>query len=585
VRVAIIGAGFAGIGAARQLMVSGIRDIVLLEREPDIGGSWRDNDYPGCTCDIPSNLYSFSFAPNPGWTSSFPGQREILGYLRDCVRRWDLAQHIQLNTEVSSAEWDERRRRWSLHTSRGRFGAEVLIAAAGPFDRPVVPDIPTLSEFRGAVFHSAEWNHDNDVTAQRVAVIGTGASAVQIVPAVAAKAKAVQVYQRTPHWVLPKKVRPVGRRTRALYRRVPIVQRLVRALHYWSRELPAFAIARRPTMLSIVERQARAHIAAQVPDPRLRELLTPDYAIFCRRVLLSSDYYPTLLKPHVELVTDSIDRFEADRIITVDGVERAADTVVLATGFAVTDAPITHRLFGRDGRSLAATWAAHGRSAYLGTCVAGFPNLFLCTGPNAGTGHTSLLVMIEAQINYIIDCLRVMANRGLGVVEVRHDAQRAFAERVQEAMAHTVWTTGGCSSYYLDATGRNTTLWPGPTWTFHQQTSRFDVEPYRVFPITESLPKVTKEDEMDTREEIHSLVVNFLAEVCSVDSATIKDDSRLADVDLDSLELVVLVQELQKRYDVALNDERLLGLDTVGQLVDLVVLRIAQEHHPVGAGD
>ncbi|GAA0512622.1 Baeyer-Villiger monooxygenase [Saccharopolyspora subtropica] len=476
----MIGAGFAGIGLVHQLRSAGFHDVVVLERADSVGGAWRDNTYPGCTCDIPSNLYSYSFAPNPNWTSSFAGQAEILAYLRDCARRWGVDEHVELGTELTAAEWDEQDRCWLLTTSRGRLRAVVLVVATGPFARPNLPDIPGLDRFTGSVFHSADWDHDVDLTAQRIAVVGTGASAVQIVPAVAEKAKQVQVYQRTPPWVMPKAVRPVPRAVRALYRRVPLAQRAVRAVQYWTREIPALALTGRRRLLAAAKRQARAHLAAQVPDPELRRRLTPTYSLFCKRVLISSDYYPTLTRPHVELVTEPIQRVEANGIVTADGAERLADVIVLATGFTVTDPPVAHRLFGRDGRSLAETWRVDGRSAYLGTSVAGFPNLFLFTGPGAGTGHTSLLVMIEAQIRYVVDCLRVMARDGLRDIEVRPEVQRRFAAEVQRAMTGSVWTSGGCTSYYLDATGRNTTLWPGPTWTFRRRTARFDVASYRI---------------------------------------------------------------------------------------------------------
>lgn len=574
VQVAVVGAGFAGIGVARRLRLAGVRDIVLLERGSELGGIWRDNDYPGCTCDIPSVLYEFSFAPNPEWTSTFAPRTEILAYLKDCARRWDLERLIEFDTELRSADWDERGQRWLITTNRGRFTAGIVVVATGSFGEPSIPDLPGLAEFTGPVFHSAHWRHDEDLTARRVAVIGTGASAIQIVPGVADKAKGVQVYQRTPPWVMPKRARPVGGTRRLLYRRMPQAQPLSRAFHYWSRELLSLGVLRRRWLRTLLERQGRAHLAAQVPDPQLRARLTPDYAIFCKRVLLSDDYYPALTRPHVEVVSDPITRIEPDRIVTADGTARPVDAIVLSTGFTVTDPPIAHRLFGTAGRSLAASWRDTGREAHLGTCVAGFPNLFLLTGPNSGTSHTSLLVMLEAQFDYVVDCVRRMNRHGIGVVEVRADAQRAFVARVRRAMTGTVWTTGGCTSYYLDATGRNTTLWPGPTWTFRKLARRFDVGSYRVRPKPAAGSSVRKEVGMDVRNEISALVRSFLSEVSGTDRSAISDDARLSDVEIDSLELVALVQALQRRYDVTLNDDRLLGLETVGQFVDFVLRRV-----------
>lgn len=480
VHVLVVGGGFAGIGLTIRLHQAGIRDFLIAERSADIGGTWRDNDYPGCTCDIPSTLYSFSFAPNPAWTWSFASRDEILSYLHECVRRWQLADRISLNTEVLSAKWDDDARRWQVETSRGPVTATFLVAATGPFDQPAVPALPGLDEFTGTAFHSARWEHGHDLTARRVAVIGTGASSVQIVPAVAELAKSVQVYQRTPAWVMPKKTRPAGALRRGLFRAVPATQRMLRAFQYWTRELPALAVGGNRVLLAMLEGQGRAHLRAQVPDPELRRRLTPDFRIFCKRVLLSDDFYPALTRPHVELVDNPIARVTADGIVTADGTSRQADTIIFATGFTVTDPPITHRLYGRGGGSLAETWRAQGRAAYLGTCVSGFPNLFLFTGPHAGTSHTSLLVMIEAQAGYITDALRTAVAGAVEVIEVRPRVQHRFMAAAGDAVGRTVSVTGGCTSYYLDADGHNTTLWPGASWRFRRRARRFDAESYHL---------------------------------------------------------------------------------------------------------
>ncbi|MFL6126204.1 flavin-containing monooxygenase [Actinophytocola sp.] len=492
----VIGAGLAGIAAAHRLVLAGVDDVVVLERAAELGGSWRDNVYPGCTCDIPSNLYSYSFAPNPQWTSSFARQAEILAYLNDCAARFGLVERIRFGTELTRAEWAADRRRWLVDTTTGRYTAAAVVVATGPFAQPSVPDLPGLGDFGGTVLHSARWSPATDLTARRVAVVGTGASAVQIVPAIAETARELQVYQRTPTWVLPKNVRATSALTRAVYRRFPAVQRAVRGVQYWSRELPAHAIANRPALLSAVERKGHAHLRAAVADERLRAALTPNHRIFCKRVLVSDDYYPTLTRPHVELVTDPIERVGPGEIVTGDGTARGVDVIVMATGFAVTEPPIAERLHA-GGTSLARTWRQHGRAAYLGTCVTGFPNLFLCSGPNAGTGHTSLLVMIEAQVDYIVSALRTMAARHLSVVEVTAGSQHSFTDEMRRAMTRSVWLTGGCSSYYLDATGHNTTLWPGSTRSFRRRTRHFDIESYRVEPTQDPTSTGTQTDVLE----------------------------------------------------------------------------------------
>ena len=481
VRVLVIGAGFAGLGTSIALQREGI-DHVVLERADDLGGTWRDNRYPGCKCDVPSHLYSFSFALNPDWSSTYSPQAEIWAYLRRCAERFGVLPRIRFGAEVREACWDEREQRWQVETTAGRWTADIVVAATGGLSVPAVPHLPGLDRFRGAVFHSAEWDDGHRVDGERVAVVGTGASAVQIVPRIQPRAGRLLVFQRTPGWVLPHGDRPIRPWERALYRRLPVLQRLVRWGVYWSRELLVLGFCRDPRWTAPVRRLATRHLERQVPDPELRARLTPTFAPGCKRLLLSNDYYPALTAGNVDVVTDPIAEVGERAIRTADGREHPVDTIVLATGFQVTDNPTFERLRGRGGRSLAEAWREGGMQAYLGTTVAGFPNLFLVTGPNTGIGHTSLVFMIEAQVRYVLDALRTMARRGLAEVEVRREAQDAYNEELQRRMRRTVWNAGGCASWYLDARGRNTTLWPDFTWRFRRRTRRFDAGAYALRP-------------------------------------------------------------------------------------------------------
>ena len=476
-RVAIIGSGFAGIGMAIHLKREGIHDFVILERADDIGGTWRDNTYPGCACDVPSHLYSFSFAPNHDWTHSFSPQREIWDYLRDCVRTNGLEGHLRLRHEALGAAWDDDRACWRIETSAGSLSADILVSGTGALSEPSIPDLPGLERFEGTMFHSAHWNHDHDLGGERVAVVGTGASSVQFIPEIQPRVGHLTVFQRTPAWVVPRFGRTFSPLERRLHRLLPITQRLARAWIYWSREALVLPFTRRPKMMRVIQRVARAHLRRQIPDPDLQAKLMPDYTIGCKRILLSDDYYPALTRPNVELVTDRILEVRRRSIVTADGREHPADTIIFGTGFHVTDAPIAAIVRGRDGRTLAEHWA-EGMQAYRGTTVAGCPNFFMLVGPNTGLGHSSMVFMIESQVAYVMDCLRAMRQRRADVVEVRPDVHWESNAGVQRRMGTTIWLNGGCTSWYLDARGRNTTLWPRSTWTFRRLTRRFDAASY-----------------------------------------------------------------------------------------------------------
>lgn len=475
-RIVIIGSGFAGIGAAIRLLREGTDDFVILERAEDVGGVWRDNDYPGCACDVQSHLYELADAPNPSWSRAYSPQAEIQAYLRSCAERFGVLPHVRFAHEVKSARWQASTSRWILETSQGTFTAGVLVAATGALADPAIPSIEGLDRFAGPTFHSARWRHDVDLHGKRVAVIGTGASAIQFVPAIQPLVDRLTVFQRTPPWILPRKNPDVPAWARALLERVPATHQLVRHAVRLARE--AFLVGfHRRAATRLVERQARRYLERTIADPALRAKLTPSYRIGCKRILLTDDYLPALAKPNVEVVTDRIREVRERSIVTADGNEHEVDVIVFGTGFRVTDQPITHFVRGKDGRTLAEVWKGSPR-AHLGTTVPGFPNLFLMQGPNTGLGHTSVVLMIEAQIEHMLKALAHLEQRGGASIEPRPEAQDAFVARVDRDMEGTVWVAGGCASWYLDETGRNSTLWPGTTMAFRRLLERFDPSDY-----------------------------------------------------------------------------------------------------------
>jgi cation diffusion facilitator CzcD-associated flavoprotein CzcO len=476
IQIAIVGTGFGGLGAAIRLTRDGIRDFVLLERAGNVGGTWRDNTYPGCACDVESHLYSLSFAPEPDWSDRFSRQPEIWRYLQRLTRDFDLLPHIRFHHEVRHADWDPDARIWRIETSGGAFTANLLVMAAGALSEPSVPDLPGLDRFEGAAFHSAQWDHTFDMRGRRVAVIGTGASAVQFVPEVQKQAATLYLFQRTPAWVMPRPDAAIPRWRRRLYRRLPLAQRAVRLLIYLYREM-WILVFRHPAVMARAQRLALRHLRRSVGDPALREKLTPHYLMGCKRVLLSNDYYPALTQPNVTVVTEAIADVRARSIVTSDGVERPVDAIVFGTGFRATDPPLAARIRGRDRRTLKDVWAGSPK-AHVGTSVAGFPNLFILLGPNTGLGHNSVVYMIEGQIDHLIGALRYMREHRLDAIEPTADAQRGFVSGVDRRMRGTVWVSGGCSSWYLDRTGRNSTLWPDSSWRYYRRAARFVAREY-----------------------------------------------------------------------------------------------------------
>ncbi|HEX8102722.1 MAG TPA: NAD(P)/FAD-dependent oxidoreductase [Solirubrobacteraceae bacterium] len=477
VDVAVVGAGFGGIGMAIRLRQAGIEDFVVLERAPDLGGTWYANTYPGCQCDVPANLYSFSFARNPDWRRSYPEQPQILEYLRRCARELGVEPHLHRETEMLDAAWDGDAQRWRVETSRGTLDARVLVAAPGLLSEPVIPALPGLDGFAGKVFHSAAWDHEHDLSGERVALIGTGATAVQIAPKIRPRVGRLLVFQRTPPWVLPHVDRPVGRVLRSIYRRFPPLQRAARAGVYGLREQLVVSLVYAPRAGRLNELVARGHMRRQVRDPELRRRLTPGYAIGCKRILLSNKWYPTLTAPNTEVVSAGIASVSERAIVDTEGVAHPVDTIVFATGFSPSDPPIARRVRGRDGQTLSDVWAGSPQ-AYKSTAVAGFPNLFLLYGPNLNLGHTSIVYMLESQIAYVLDALALMRSRDAVAMEVRADVQAAWNAELQRRLAGTVWDTGGCGSWYLDANGRNSIQWPGFTFEFRRRTAAVEPAEY-----------------------------------------------------------------------------------------------------------
>jgi cation diffusion facilitator CzcD-associated flavoprotein CzcO len=479
--VLIVGTGFAGIGTAIRLMQAGITRFTLLERADEVGGTWRDNHYPGAACDVESHLYSFSFEPNPEWTRTFARQAEILEYLKRCAKKYGVYPHIRFRAGVASARWDEAAALWHVRLDDGAtLTARVLVSACGGLSRPGRPDIAGLERFEGKSFHSARWDHSFGLEGKDVAVIGTGASAVQIVPAIAPQVRRLFVYQRTPPWTLPKADVPIPPSRRALYRRFPALQRLRRRIIFLQREALGLGFVRQPRLMWAASIAARQHLRQSVASRELRAKLEPSYKMGCKRILPTNDFYPALERPNVELVTDGIETVTARGIRTNDGVERSLDAIVLATGFEAAEHCAPFEILGRGGRSLAATWEP-GAEAYLGTSVSGFPNLFLVFGPNTALGHSSMILIIEAQIAYIRDAITTMRHDALVAVDVLPAVQARYNEEIQARLARSVWASG-CKSWYLTRSGKNTTLWPGLIAEFRRRTERFDASRYDLTP-------------------------------------------------------------------------------------------------------
>jgi cation diffusion facilitator CzcD-associated flavoprotein CzcO len=475
VRVIIVGTGFSGLGMAIQLAKSGIDDFVVLEKAQDVGGTWRDNSYPGCACDIQSHMYSFSFEQNPNWTRSFPSQPEIWDYLRKVTDRYDLRRHIRFGQEMVGAQWDADRQVWHVRSRTGEeFTAQFLVSGVGALHIPNIPDLPGIDSFQGTTFHSANWNHDYDLRGKRVAVVGTGASAIQFVPQIVPEVEQLHLFQRTAPWVMPKPDYPMPSWARRVFRFVPGAQRLYRDLLYWLLEVRAVGFNGHPKLLQAAEKIAKRHIGKHVKDSELRRKLIPDYRMGCKRVLVSNDYYPSLTRENIEIVTEGVTEVRPHSVVASDGTEREVDAIIFGTGFHVTDAFDNLDIIGRDGRNLGKEWATEGMRTHLGITVSGFPNLFFLLGPNTGLGHNSVVFMIESQIKYVADAIRLVDRDHAGAIDVRGSVQDEFNAEIQRKLVRGVWTQGGCKSWYLDTKGVNRTIWPGFTWRYWLDTRKID---------------------------------------------------------------------------------------------------------------
>lgn len=477
--IAIVGAGFSGLATAARLKRAGFHDLVVLERAAEVGGVWRDNTYPGCACDVEAPLYSLQFALNPGWTRLFAGSAEIHAYLRGTADRLGLRPFIHFNQAVMAAVWDDVACRWQIETVAGPLTARVLVFAVGAQSAPAVPVLKGIERFQGVAFHSACWDHDHDLTGRQVAVIGTGASAVQFVPEIQPRVGQLTVYQRTPAWVVPRRDRAITAAERRWYTRAPSLMRLWRLRLFLTREFFGLAF-RYPAMMRYARAAARRHLHAAVTDHKLRAMLTPDYEVGCKRILLSNDFYPALTQPNVELVANGIAEVRERSIVTADGTERPTDTIIYGTGFRVTDNPAYDVVVGRGGLRLSDA-LGDSPKAHLGTTLVGFPNLFILQGPNTGLGHTSVLLMVDHQISHILAAVRRMRADGLAAVEPRAAAQARYVAEVDRQMRGTVWVSGGCVSWYLDKSGRNSTLWPRSVPAFGRRVSRFRPAEYHLY--------------------------------------------------------------------------------------------------------
>lgn len=477
--VLIIGTGFSGLGMAIQLQRSGRDDYLIVEKADAIGGTWRDNTYPGIACDIPSLMYSFSYEQNSKWTRAYSGGQEIWDYLEDVSDKYGLRDKTRFGVELSSARWDADEGVWQATAANGdTFTARILVSGIGALHIPNIPDLPGRDEFEGAAFHTAQWDHGVDLSGKRVAVIGTGASAIQVIPQIAPEVEELRVFQRTAPWVMPRPDHPISPKLRQVFERVPAVQRAYRYAWYWFLESRAIGFNGHPGVQKIGEKFVHKYMQRKIADPELREKLTPDYRMGCKRVLLASDYFPTYERDNVHLVTGGVQRLTKNGVVGADGVEHEVDVVIYGTGFHVTDSFQYLDVTGLDGRDLAKEFDADGIQTYLGINVSGFPNLFFLLGPNTGLGHNSVVFMIEQQAKYAVRLLDEMDRRDVRVADVSQPAQDAFQKRIQDKLANGIWTTGGCTSWYLDSKGVNRTIWPGFTFMYWWETLRVDTDAY-----------------------------------------------------------------------------------------------------------
>ncbi len=462
VDVLIVGAGFSGICMGIKLLEAGMQAFLIIEKSAEIAGTWWENRYPGCACDIPSHLYSFSFAPSTEWSRMYPGQQEIHDYLKRCVEHYRLAPYLRLNSRFQEAVWNDSESVW--HTSAGdgmRIRARVLVSGMGALHVPHYPELPGLEHFSGPAFHSSAWDYGVNLDGKNVAVVGTGASAIQFVPQIAPRVGKLYLFQRTPPWIVPRLDFAISEKWKQRFRRVPLTRWAFRQYIFWRQEFRVLGFLGNESIRKKAEEIALRHMARRIKDPKLRAALTPEYQLGCKRVLVSDDYYPALNRSNVELVTEGIAEVCKHSIVTRDGVERPIDVLIYGTGFRATEPLIGCRVVGMGGVEIHDAWGKR-MTAYLGVTVNRFPNFFMLLGPNTGLGHNSVVLMIEAQVRYTMNCLKLMKRKKQRVLEVRPEIQQSFVEEIYRRMSGTVWQSGGCHSWYQDQqTGEITTLWPG----------------------------------------------------------------------------------------------------------------------------
>jgi len=475
--VLIVGTGFGGLAMAIKLRETGFPDFLIIEKAGDVGGTWRDNTYPGCACDVPSHLYSLSFAQKPDWSRMYPRQPELLDYTLGVVAAHGLRPRLRFNTAFMAAAWDEAAAVWRVETSTGAIFCRVLISGMGGLHIPALPALPGLEEFRGAKFHSAQWDHGFELAGKRVAVVGTGASAIQFIPQIAPKVARLSVFQRTPAWVIPKPDRAFSDFEKKMFK-IPPWRAAFRKYLFYVHELRVLAFLGNKRALKLGGQLALGHLKRQVRDPALRAKLTPSYKIGCKRIMLANDYYPALQLPNVELITDGIAQVKAHAIVDQAGVEREVDAIIFGTGFQVTTAYKHTKITGLGGQELGAVWDAAGMQALNGIAIAGFPNYFMLLGPHTALGHNSVVIMIEAQVNYIADALQKLRAAGGRAISPTPAAQARFIATLAQRLAGTVWQDGGCQSWYQDASGRVTTIWPASAGAYQRAVRRADLQDF-----------------------------------------------------------------------------------------------------------
>lgn len=476
-KIIIVGGGFAGLGAAIKLKEAGIEDFILLEKASEMGGVWRENTYPGCACDVPSALYSYSFEQNPSWSRVFAPQAEIKQYLLDVVDKYQVMPYVKLNHEALEAKWSDQQQCWIIQTNHGELRSQFTILACGPMHEPVLPNVNGIQDFKGEIFHSSQWRHDLDLTGKRVAVIGTGASALQFVPQIQPKVQQLTVFQRTAQWVLPKSDMPLLAPVRAMFKLLPLTQQLMRGSVYGIFETINGGI-QSPAAMKQFQKLAKWHLNFQIKDPVLREKLTPNFIIGCKRILQSNHWYPALAQKNVDVIASGLTEVKGNRLIAENGESCEADVIILGTGFEIAEPPIANRVYNRFGQKMSDVWQGS-PEGYMGTMVENCPNGFLMFGPNVAVS-SSAFIIIEAQLNYIMDALKQAIRLNLQTIEPNPVISRQFNEKVQAALQSTVWNKGGCQSYFIDRNGRNSTVWPWTTFKLREKMKQFNLSEYLI---------------------------------------------------------------------------------------------------------